>query len=73
MQIIAKDKVFFLNYDDIFISFVEDCECPSGFFEDPNGDCRICSFKCLTCEESADKCTSCRQNQYLFELFLILL
>ena len=40
-------------------------DCPSGTYYG-DGSCLACSTRCLTCQGSAERCTSCLPSQYLY-------
>jgi proprotein convertase subtilisin/kexin type 5 len=36
--------------------------CNAGYYDDGNGYCPQCSYKCSTCNTNADNCDSCNGN-----------
>mmetsp|Transcript_6738 Transcript_6738/g.12014 ORF Transcript_6738/g.12014 Transcript_6738/m.12014 type:complete len:779 (-) Transcript_6738:214-2550(-) len=45
-----------------------DCvdSCPSNSTFEANGVCTACSKGCLTCEQAFDRCTACKEGEFLF-------
>jgi proprotein convertase subtilisin/kexin type 5 len=40
------------------------CDCPDGTYDDGvSSDCGECSFRCETCETTADYCKICKSNR----------